>query len=794
MKKLRCLALILTAAMLAPVFASCSKQAKSTIVGKDDPWYESKRFDLKSDIKATEMFEGSTVSYGSGRVYHLYSLVNLADYDNYRRTMLDTYDEDGNLLSSVKVKDPKNYVIDNVSSMRLPDENNVAEAIMTLFAPGGFETAVVSVDLNSGEASDPKFFKDNNGNPIKVSLGGNDTAGITEVYMAGEYYIPIIYTSGIKNGAAVHAWAFKGSQYVCEMDFSELPNVHSIEEFSYDSKNNAFYTVGYTVNEGPLILKFDATTGKKISSEKYTVKEGEVNFADYKSVPSGELCKIDTLGNITSFDLQSQEIKTVIDNNWYTPYFSDLSGDSVEIVALGEERAVIYSMKTTEYNMFFSSSEESVTILSKCDKNPHEGKKIIELATPIDKTISEYLSNAVYEFNRTDNEYLIRVWSKYKNGIKTGRDFSILNIDNEKVYTMIQELKGDDAPDLAVGIQKNYAMRDDIFEDLTGYLDQTVLDKQFGNIIEASKVSGRQYFLPVTLEIEGLVIDKNLIKDGASGITFEDYKKMVENDLNGFSPYDYPGSTYNYRKDFILSCIDTKAAIEGGRANFGTEQFKAAAEYSKEHFDKDGFTKPTDYVWDDEVKKPVTGCRYEKIGSYIQYIHACKSSEGSYTIIGTPSVDARGPRFRAVETISVTSLSDMKDGCRKFINFLFGGAGYGKDSKEFQNIVTNKEIMARNMSVITAKNNAAQKAFEEMSDYMSGMGDITNFYGYKTATKDMEEQMIKSLSSISAYYYDDPVITGFIVEDIAPYYAGDRSIEDVIKIINDRADKYVKEM
>ena len=269
---------------------------------------------------------------------------------------------------------------------------------------------------------------------------------------------------------------------------------------------------------------------------------------------------------------------------------------------------------------------------------------------------------------------------------------------------------------------------------------------------------------------------------------------MVENDLNGFSPYDYPGSTYNYRKDFILSCIDTKAAIEGGRADFGTEQFKAAAEYSKEHFDKDGFTKPTDYVWDDEVKKPVTGCRYDKIGSYIQYIHACKSSEGSYTIIGTPSVDARGPRFRAVETISVTSLSDMKDGCRKFINFLFGGAGYGKDSKEFQNIVTNKEIMARNMSVITAKNNAAQKAFEEMSDYMSGMGDITNFYGYKTATKDMEEQMIKSLSSISAYYYDDPVITGFIVEDIAPYYAGDRSIEDVIKIINDRADKYVKEM
>ena len=89
----------------------------------------------------------------------------------------------------------------------------------------------------------------------------------------------------------------------------------------------------------------------------------------------------------------------------------------------------------------------------------------------------------------------------------------MLNVDNEKLYTMIMELKGDDAPDLAIGIQKNYAMRDDIFEDLTGYLDQQVLDKQFANVFEASKIGGKQYFLPVTLEIEGLVIDKTLIKN-----------------------------------------------------------------------------------------------------------------------------------------------------------------------------------------------------------------------------------------------------------------------------------------
>ena len=136
----------------------------------------------------------------------------------------------------------------------------------------------------------------------------------------------------------------------------------------------------------------------------------------------------------------------------------------------------------------------------------------------------------------------------------------------------------------------------------------------------------------------------------------------------------------------------------------------------------------------------------------------------------------------------------MKDGCRKFINFLFAGAGYGDSSKEFQSIITNKEIMARNMSIITEKNNIGQKMMEEMSNYMQGLSDYSNFYGYKAATRDMENNMMESLSTVSTYYYDDPVLTSFVTEDVAPYYAGDRSIEDVIKIINDRADKYIKEM
>ena len=794
MKKIKMLSLAMAVVMLAPSLFACSKsKSKITKVKEDDPWFESVRFELESERLPTEMYGGSVIGYSNGKIYHLYNLTNLADYDNYRRAFLDTYDEQGTFLSRVQVTDPEGFSIDGIKGIKISGDGKTAEVLGILFTQGAFESGLITLDLVSGAASDPRLFKNKDGGVLEIDEGNMTWAGVAEVFAAGDYYIPVIYSSGASDGSTAHAFAFRGSTYLSELDFEGLPDVHALDAFSYNAKNNTVLTVGYT-RDGLMVFEFDPETGKRVSSEKYSAQsEGEVNLADYRTTASGELFKIDTLGNITTFDAQAQAVRTVVDNNWYTPYFADLSED-VQIVDCTENLVVFYSQKAIEYSAFFAGLDETVTILKKTEQNPHAGKQIIEIATPIDKDITEYLSNAIYEFNRTDDEYLIRVWSKYKTGIKAGRDLSVLNADDEKLYTMIQELNGDEAPDLAVGIQKNYAMRDDVFEDLTGYLDQEVMDKQFANIIEASKIGGKQYFLPVTLEIEGLVTDTSLVAPGTSGITFEDFEKMIREDMDGFSPYDYPMSTYNYKKDFILSCIDTKAAVEGDNVDFGTDQFYKTVEYADRLFTQDGYTKPDDYEWDVELGRNRGACRYERVESFVDFIHACNSSEGSYTIIGTPSVDASGPRFRAIETISVTNSSDMKDGCKKFINFLFSGAGYGGTSREFLNLVTNKEIMARNLAMITEKNNAAYEADVEMMQYMNFLSDESKVYGYKTATKDMEEKMMESLSTISTYYYEDPVITAFLVEEIAPYYAGDRTLDDVVKILNDRANKYVKEM
>ena len=102
--------------------------------------------------------------------------------------------------------------------------------------------------------------------------------------------------------------------------------------------------------------------------------------------------------------------------------------------------------------------------------------------------------------------------------------------------------------------------------------------------------------------------------------------------------------------------------------------------------------------------------------------------------------------------------------------------------------------MAKNIAVITEINNIEQDRAKDMAKHMPGSDSYQKIYGYKYATEDMGKRFLESLTSIGTYYYDDPKITSFLVEEIAPYYAGDRSIDDVIKYMNDRTGKYIKEM
>ncbi len=793
MKNKSLIAITLSAVMLVSMLASCTNVKKSSKeVKEDDPWFESTRFDIDSEIPSGALTDYSQISVSNDKIYYTY--LYTTNMFGSTHTCMDTYDLDGTKLDHVELIYPDEGAIYRVFHISPDSDSDAIEAIVLLNNGGKTDCAYLTVDPETGKTSDVRYLFGDKAKAVR-----KPSSNINSVTRLGDYTIAVL-----DYGVSVFSYQimlFKDTEFITECDLSTVNLRYLLDGFSINESEGLLYMSG--LEEADVVtLAFDLNYGTlKDKSVYQDTGENEVNYAEYSPTTDGNLCKIDSLGNITRLDVTTMTPQTVVDTNWYTPYFNppgnNWYGANTGVVSCSDDTVVLMDTERKTYNQLLleANVQESITVLKKADKNPHAGKEIIEIALPLDSGISVYLARSIYEFNKTDNEYLIRVWDKYKTGFTLSRVIGNIDQDEEQVYQMIQDLKGEEAPDLVIGIQKNYAMRDDIFMDLTGFLDQEVLDKQYANIIEAGTIDGKLYFLPVTLEIEGLVTNTDLLEEGAVGINFEDFDKLVEEDMDGFSPYDYTNSLYCNKCDFVLSCLDSKSAIEGETIEFGTDQFFSAVEYANEnfiYFDADSI--PEDYLFD--TGRNIGECRYARIGSFIDYLDNCYGSEGDYAIIGTPSVDASGPRFRALETISVAAETDVTDGCKKFINYLFSGAAFENSDCEFWQIVTNKEIMAKNVETLSQNNN---EAFDKLMDSInSGVeivpGDVFLAYGGKTATDAMRDNFFDSLSSISTYYYDDKVITGFIMEELAPYFSGDRSLDDVVTYINDRVTKYVREM
>ena len=795
MRKLKSVVIAMIFVMLMQILASCSAvKKKNNVVKEDDPWYESTIFDLKKEVGKGDELCGSEICTSNDRLFSIYT--KTPDRWATCITLLDVYDFDGNRVKHQEVKCQDGFYVQDIFTVNADPDGKILNAAVYLNNKEKRGPAFVSINTETGMVSDVKDVYSSRLNAIRIP-----DSSIYDITGIGDYAVVILM--GDYSGSQAGNWQlllFKDKEFYCELDLSTVNVRYWFDGFSIDESTSSLYAAGYEEAD-TISMEFDLNNGQlKSKKSLLDLEDDTVNIAEYTATDNGELCQIDSFGNITKINVSNMTPQTVVDTNWYTPFFHSLSTEEQShysiVLNCTEERTVIFNSDSANYGLMESDYFESVTVLKKADKKPHAGKEIIELALPLDSDVSEYLASAVYEFNKTDNEYLIRVWDKHKNGFTLGRMVQNADENETRLYEVIQDLRSDDAPDLAIDIQKKSAMSDDIFMDLSDFLDPEVMEKQYNNIFEAGRIDGKLYFLPVTLEIEGLVIKEELVKDGAAGITFEEYDKLIEDNLYGFSPYDYPFSPYYNKRDFILSCIDTKSVLEGDRIDFGTDQFRTVIEYARDNFGYDDEASiPVEYLYDWNHRLR-TECCYAKIRDFLEYVHACRRQKQRYTIIGTPSVDGSGPRFKALETISVSATTDVKDGCKKFINYLFAGSAFKSADCSFRNIVTNREIMARNIESLSQLNNEKYAQYRESVEngvFIPAPG-VETAYADKYATDDMRESFQNSMSTISTYYYEDYTIVGFVMEEVTPYFAGDRSIDDVIKYLNDRTTKYVGEM
>jgi len=767
------------------IMAGCKKTAqteKNITSVEGNPWYDTVRFKMSMEMSDTDMLMvDSAPEYISGKIYSTYSTYDLQTSDE--RVKLDVYGEDGTKEQTQEITFPgEETQVQNIYSLIPKEDGKTAIALVGVFN-GGFESYFINVDLETGKASDVTPMKDKSGQIVNM---------ISSVTRVGNY----IAVQSINMGTGdTQLYFYEDMDLLCEMDMTTLPGGGYIDAVSYNEKTKKAYANVENMNGEKYTCEMDLSSGKFTNMTPWvTGSDNEDSLTDYQCTCQGDLLRVDTLGNIFKFNVEANTEEKVLDNSWYSPYFYDFNpdkNDDIRVLHYSEEKIVLYFHGTEGFPTARIPSETySVMVLTRAQVNPHEGKKIIEISAPLDGTFSDYLSQAIVSFNETDPEYLIRIWSKYNEGIKAGRGFPILDPQIERAYTLVRELVSADCPDIVVNMDKKEAMNDKTLLDLSSSLDESVKQGIFDSILEASKVDGKLYFIPVTLEVEGLIVKEEDVGKDKVGMTFEEYANYVENTLSGAQPYDYPESIYNYRDVFLMSCIDMKSAVEGEKVDFDSEQFRKAAEYAKANF-MENRRDPDVYIpFAEEELRPRPDGRYVHMTNFADYVINCANEQDACSVIGTPSVTAEGPRFKAQESISVTAKSDQMEGCKKFINYLLGGQFIPEGELSVSSICVNKDVMKKQISLLA-------KYYNEIYDFEMeyGLFDKSQLktMGYKKATDTMQQKFFDMISNLSVYYMDDKEIKDIINEEMAAFYVGDKSIDDVIRFINDRVDKYISE-
>ncbi len=785
-KTTRIISIGLSLLLASGVMSSCRKTSKretSIPVGKDDPWYDSVRFKLSLEKSETDtLMIYSSPEYINGKIYSTYSTCDIVTADE--KVRLDVYGEDGTKEKALEIKvSEADLRIQEVYCLIPNEDGKSATAVVGVFN-GGIGTYFINVDLETGEASNVTPVKDQNGQMISIVMTAT---------RVGNY---IALQSMDTSTGNIHLYFFEGMDLLCEMDMTSSPGIGSFDAFSYNEKEKKAYANQELMTGEKYTCEMDLSSGKFTNKTLWvTGGDNQDSITDYQCTGQGDLLRVDTLGNIFKYNMETNAEEKVLENTWYSPYFYDFNPDKstdIQVIQYSEEKIVLCfrggdGFKTAD----MLAENSSILILTKAQTNPHVGKKIIEISAPLDGTFSDYLSQAIVSFNETDPEYLIRIWSKYSEGIKAGRGFPILDPQIERAYTLVRELESTDCPDIVVNMDKKEAMNDKSLLDLDASLDEGVKKELFENVLDAGKVNGKMYFIPVTLEIEGLIVKEDDVGKDKVGLTFEEYGDYVTSTLSGVQPYDYPESTYNYRDVFVMSCIDIKSAVEGEKVDFDSEQFRKAAEYAKAYFSENKRNPDVFIPFSEEEARPKPNGRYVFMTNFVDYVLNCTGEQDACVIIGTPSVTGQGPRFKAQESISVTAKSDQQEGCIKFINYLLGGKFISGEKLSFSSICTNKDIMKKEISLIAEYYN---EVYDHEMEYGLFSKSQLKTMGFKKATDTMQQKFYNMLSTLSVYYMDDREIRNIVNEELAVFYAGDKTIDDVIFLINDRVDKYVSEV
>ena len=468
----------------------------------------------------------------------------------------------------------------------------------------------------------------------------------------------------------------------------------------------------------------------------------------------------------------------------------------LSILSATEDKIVLAGITRRENFSMFRAQDISeyiplVVILQKADTNPNAGKGVITAASF--DPVSYAMAEAIRQFNESDNRGFIVLDPRYdydtvaasvvRDPEMTDSDYD-LAVRSAMMSILSIDLLAGDGPDLILGAM-NYTQlnKEELLLDLS---EDVEVQNVYENIMEFAKTGDNLYQVPLAFGLEGTLAYSDSVDTSVPGFTFESYREYVSGPCNGRDPNRMA------KLDFLGTCIAEMSATFRTDDGFdlNNDEFAQVAA-----FVKDLILPTEDELLEEEMLYLSSTYSPEpefvNITSGMELLKVTHNDINDRVVMGFPSIEPRGLMVNVLQSVGVSAATKSPTACKSFVNMLVG--------EDLQTLFAKYD----GISVNSAAQENACRSFAERTNYafeaisaVWTIQDIKQLQVFDT-TVDADEfvaQMDGYIRNASGIRMNDAAVEIIIREEIQAYFADQKTIEDVMGIIQNRVDTYVSEV
>ena len=521
-------------------------------------------------------------------------------------------------------------------------------------------------------------------------------------------------------------------------------------------------------------------------------KKLEATVGNVVSGGDGKCYTIDGNG-IHRVDLSTGSLEEVLNWNSTAVHYSNFDPDSFRVISDSKSAFLRSAYETDKVTGDMIEKTYAVSLV-KTDKNPHAGKKYIDMGTI--GIPSGDLLDYIVSYNTEDgNTSRIRV-RDYNTVLAPDLSYSQRQtILSDRVYSEMLEGKG---PDILVDFSCfSQFNSEEILVDLNKYVDgPNGLNREeyFDNVLSAFENKGKLYQIPVCFDIRGLLGNKDLIGE-RTGWTYSEFSGIVEklpSDVKVMAELEYNDLLERMLSDAMLDFIDyTKKDVYFDGDEF-SQLLKITKEYGTDYVETgnaDGDGIPDFTVSDpqqsteDLMKQGKLALLPTEIYNLYRYAETRSILENRGIYIGMPSPSGSGVSAMPVLTLAISSVSHNKDEAWTFIRRLFDEDSQYSYTSSLGSIPLHRKAFDRICDDAISDNQFLIEQFEHDESFFS-------FFPFPETMVRISQDDAKGfkslIESVSTIMSTDPSVLQIIEEEAAPYFRGEKSVEDVCRIVQDR--------